>query len=132
MTTIDYKNWYYEYCKKYDFLKIRALIKGLALEGKILREYACRSEKDKRAQLRNKKKELGQYTRHIYLAYALIREVPYKVCENKCDELNKPKAKVIFEILESLAKNSYATDYSIEKIQAWLDVVEVNIESVAS
>lgn len=129
---VDYKNWYFEYCRKYDFLKIRAMVKGIAQEGVVIRKQISSSVKDKRAAFWNKKRTLGHYARNIYLAYALIRNVPYKICENKCDELSKPQAKQIFEILESFAKNSFAKEYNVETIQNWLDAENIQEKAIAS
>jgi hypothetical protein len=80
-------------------------IKGLATESKHLRLAIKRTDKKlheaKVWGLTYAKQRVGQEARHLLLAYAAIRGVPYRALEPKCRQENKPDAILLLRLIES-------------------------------
>jgi len=110
-----------EYYKKNDFHRLRALVKGYGAEGVTIHKAIWRSKGQKKASLRYRKQVVGNWARSCYLAYGLVRGIPYKNVEKHCGEHNKPYADSIYNVLKSVGENSYYKEWNIEKIQAWLN-----------
>jgi len=73
------------------------------------------------------KRAYGHETRHMILAHALMRKIPYLACEKKCREDNRPSPSDI-----SLALTEQGIALPIETIRAWLKGVEAVTASVAA
>lgn len=98
-------------------------IKGLAVEARRARVRLLKSKSDKVVwSLSHRKRLVGIDTRHHLLAYAFLRGDAYLLLEKRCREDNKPKSKLILEIVQQHVpeyeiKNGW---WSLEKIENWL------------
>ncbi len=73
------------------------------------------------------KRTFGRGTRHLILAHAMTRKIPYLACEKKHREGNQPSAYELSAILSGLGFPA-----SIEAIRAWLKGAEAETASVAA
>lgn len=82
---------------------LRVKIKYLSEEARIIRFEECRTKNSFiKENLRDHRLDIVRYEqRHSLLAYAFIRNVPYKVVENKAEQ--KPNVKKIIKILANHA-----------------------------
>jgi len=61
------------------------------------------------------KRDYGDETRLLLLAYAMLRGLPYVACEKKCGEFNKPSASGICNVA---AAHGFQLD--LAAVKAWL------------
>jgi len=98
------------------------------------REHLSRT--DLRAAIRNssgeerwtawaEKRRYGHDTRHLLLAYGMLRGLPYVVCEPKCDEFNAPSVTGI-----QTAAKLHGHTLEIDTIRAWLSAQQAGTEAV--
>ena len=90
-----------EYLEKVEYHRLRSAVKGYAKEGISLAKEISKNKGNERSLLRKIKNSLGSYTRECYIAYGLIRGVPYKSIE-KSDVFVLKKSKAVFNLAESL------------------------------
>ncbi len=113
---IDYKE-YEKVCAKRFNLIIKAKIKGLQEESRILLSKIHKCSGDARHELRRTRKFLGDDTRHHLLAYALLRKKNYSKLERKCGSNNKPNVKYIYDIIKHNCTYSEAKNWSEDRIE---------------
>ncbi len=92
----------------------------VCLVGKIkgLSEESKRANKKFNIYIKN---YIGSNVRHHLLAYAILKGLNYNSLERKCRENNKPNSKLILEIINSHLSEYQRKNYTIEKIDQWLN-----------
>jgi len=109
-----------EYLEKVEYHRLRSAVKGYAKEGISLAKEISKNKGNERSLLRKIKNSLGSYTRECYIAYGLIRGVPYKSIEKKCDLRCKPTAKEIKRVIENYCPYHYSRKFTLENIEQYL------------
>ena len=61
------------------------------------------------------KRAFGRDTRHLLLAYAFVRGMPYLAAEPKCGEFNKPSATAI-----GIAAMNHGVELNLDEVKTWL------------
>ncbi len=67
--------------KKSKLFALKAMIKGCVAEAGVIRKEIHASSGVERYELWNKKRSLGVYARHLMLAYAFLRNIPFSKLE---------------------------------------------------
>ncbi len=91
----------------------------------VLRKAIRDSVREAKSQAWNEKRSYGWYTRHLLLTYAMLRGLPYAVCERNCHEA--PSCHRIEKIAEE-----FGAPRSNEFIQAWVQGEEPPVETSAA
>ncbi len=73
--------------RKSSLTKLQSEIKSLAADGRALNPRIQGASGRERASLRREKAEVGDRARHLLLAYAFLRGVPYAALEGTCRRL---------------------------------------------
>ena len=106
--------------------RLVAKINGLADTSQRLRAQIKKTKKNEKVwSLCSTKRNVGEDSRCHLLAYACLRNVPYRVLEPRCREGNKPSARLILQIIEAHSVNYFSNVpvpgiWTLEKIEAWL------------
>ena len=61
------------------------------------------------------KRHYGRDTRHLLLAYGMVRGLPYLACEAKCGEFNRPSSSAI-----AAHARAHGIELDLEVVKAWL------------
>lgn len=112
-------------------------IKGLADESKHLRLTIKKTNKKTHEAkvwgLTYAKRQVGYEARHLLLAYAAIRGVPYRSLEPKCRQENKPSPVLLLELIKNHSPYQlikveekpgvfrWDPKWTAESVQAWLE-----------
>lgn len=112
--------------KHVKFQKIQDDIKGRALQSREIRKTINASSGLARWAAWQDKRAYGRDTRHLLLAYGMVRGLPYLACEPKCGEDNKPSPSAIV----AHAKD-HGIELDIEAVKTWLKV-EASAEASAA
>lgn len=110
----------------YNLLKLKAKIKGLAIESQRLNIRISKSKTELRAKLRLIKHQLGADARYHLLAYGALRNIPYKIIEKN----SNPHLKVYLNqsYLIQLVQNHCdkwqdKLSWTPKRLQDWLEAV---------
>lgn len=105
--------------KNVKFPKVRTELRVRETESREIRKKIHASKGMDRWHAWREKRDYGEETRHLLLAYGWMRGLPYEACEKKCGELNSPSPSYIANL---------ATDHGVtttsETIKVWLAVRE--------
>jgi hypothetical protein len=95
-----------------------AKINGLADQAQYLRNKMRKVKKPEQANAMCRAKHfVGEEARHHLLAYAFLRNMPYKAVEPSCRKDNKPIAQSVFTIVQNTYRGYV---YRLEQIKEWL------------
>lgn len=121
--------------KKYEseIRVLRAIVRGFQLEGSSIQRAIAKAKGDKKHSLRVKKGSLGHHARYHLLAYAMLRQVPYKNAEQstRCPPDVDFLLKVLSAhsnlawVVEPVNGKTYGrwTPWTVEMVKNWLDAV---------
>lgn len=79
----------------------------------VLRKAIRESSREARSRAWDEKRAYGWHTRHLLLTYALIRGLPYSVCERSPAE--EPSLRKISDLA-----SEYGAPRSVDEVSAWL------------
>jgi len=102
--------------KKEALKKFNAAARSRETEARQIRKDIQGSSGMTRWALWNDKRDFGYNTRHVLLAYAFVRGMPYKAAEPNCAEDNVPSRVEIAGWLKAITDLDVAAD----EISAWL------------
>lgn len=102
--------------KKNKYPEIQKELRERQTESQAIRQKINQSSGRERYDLWDEKRDYGDHTRDVLLAYALLRKVPYLVVEGKCREGNEASAHAI-----QCAAVRFGHELTKEQIQAWLE-----------
>ena len=92
--------------------EFKGKINGLAQQSAKIRRNILRSKGDHRNDLWLQKRWLGTRTRHVLLAYAYLRGIPYTTVEPKTAKDNPPDVHLIYLIVQETLGKYYRWDYT--------------------
>lgn len=110
--------------KKKDLPDLRSEIKRLADEGRSFHPRIRAASGLERHALRNEKWDLGQEARHLLLAYAFLRGVPYRVLEPRCREDRGGREYLVlgaYRAVERWIPRPCQEEVEKERVEAWFD-----------
>lgn len=112
--------WYKELllCLKGSFL-------GRETASQMMRKDANATSGMEKWKINQKRRRVGSYTRYFYLAYGMLREVPYRKIEQKTHSGNEPEISRIQEALQEVMYDNLSIEdvevlWNREKIKEWL------------
>ena len=114
---------------------LRAKVRGFQAAGQSLSRLIAKATKERRHNLWNKKRELGTYARYHFIAYGLLRGIPYERIE-RCSKDNGPDPQRVLELMvahSGVVEKTRAdgrrvfgwAHYDLEKVKALLTVPDV-------
>jgi hypothetical protein len=102
--------------KNVKFPEIKTNLRALEAESREIRKRIHAASGMDRWHLWNEKRGHGREARWLLLAYAYLRKVPYRVCEQKCALDNSPSPSAIQHWLKT-----YGHEVERDLIDAWLE-----------
>lgn len=96
-------------------LEVRSRLRQRETGSRALRKAIHESSGMDRWYAWQEKRSFGRETRHLLLAYAFLRGVPYARAEPKCGDTNGPS------ILDIVAVAGTHGPASVDAVRAWLD-----------
>lgn len=112
--------------------EFRGKINGLAAQSAKLRRRIHRSKGEKRFNAWYAKRALGQRTRHLLLAYAYLRGVPYEKLEKKIAPDNAPDIHLLYLLVQETLDSYRRFDYKIEYAQWKLSDAPHKLSDIAT
>jgi len=123
---------------------LRAKVRGFQASGQSLTHLISKTEKERKSNLWNKKRDLGKFARLHLIAYGLLRGIPYERIE-KCAKDNRPNPQQVFEIIKEHSKNVWKPfmvdgkqhgcrldEWTLERVRELLTVKDAVAEPVAA
>lgn len=99
---------------------LRAKVRGFHVASVSLTNRIRRAKGVKRQSLRIEKKLLGNSSRVHFIAYCLLRGIPYERIE-RCATENLPSPSVIFGLMKEHAGWKFGRELTLEKVKEALD-----------
>lgn len=110
---------------------LRAKVRGFHVTGSLITQRISRSKLDKKHNLWNAKRAIGNHARHHMIAYGFLRGISYERIE-KCAINNQPNPQVVLDIMLAHADWQQKKGLNLEKVISLLTVSNVPAEVVAA